>query len=152
LAEDLRKTVRHNGEVMMKERGFGEKLKGLRIKSGKSQGEVVREMTVMFREQIRMSQSTLSALEQRETAPREDVLDILCKYYDVPIAYFFDRSDSNVSKAINVKGYIEALRIHTPASDQRFAHSSEKRSTNDEVERSLLDMPDYDEDDEFLDT
>ena len=121
----------------MNERNFGDRLKELRVRMGKSQSEAVQDMQVLFQGRARMSQSTLSALEQRETAPREDVLEILSEYYGVPITFFFDESDDDSQEIINVRSYIEALRFHTPDSAQRFAHSSEKRSQNDELQQIL---------------
>lgn len=121
---------------------FGDKLKSLRIQTGKSQAEVADEILDIFGDSVRMSQSTLSALEQRGTAPREDVLEILCDYYGVPISYFFESKPK-----VNVKSYIDALRRFTPESNERFAHSSEKRYQDDQIEKSLHNL-----DDEFLDT
>jgi transcriptional regulator with XRE-family HTH domain len=74
---------------------FGEKLKRLRKKTGKSQMQVVKELAEMVPSELRLSQTTLSVLENRETAPREEILDILSRYYNVPITYFFESDERN---------------------------------------------------------
>lgn len=114
-----------------KDMTFGEKLKFLRKKMDKSQTQVVGEIESMFPDKIRISQTALSALEQRDTAPREDVLDVLCKYYGVPITYFFENAELDDNRASEVKRYIEALRLYTPGSNQWFGHSWRKRDNNE---------------------
>lgn len=114
---------------------FGQKLKDLRHKQDKSQEDVVNEIKSMFGDKIRMSQTTLSALEQRDSAPKEDVLEVLAEYYNVPITFFFDAEHPNV----DVKSYIDALRLYNPQDSRRFAHSSKHRQDGDEVEQSLDD-------------
>ncbi|MBZ0307363.1 MAG: helix-turn-helix domain-containing protein, partial [Anaerolineae bacterium] len=116
---------------------FGHKLKELRRRVGKSQIEVVEEIVKLFPGKIRMSQTTLSALEQRTTAPRGEILEILSKYFGVPTAYFFEGTENQEEKSLDVYEYLEALRLFTPNSNQRFAHSTEKRYNNDEIEQSL---------------
>ncbi len=66
---------------------FGQKLRALRATTCKSQTEVVQEVAKQFPD-LAISQSTLSGLEQREAAPRnEDVVRALAEYYGVPAAY-----------------------------------------------------------------
>lgn len=127
---------------------FGEKLRELRLEVGKSQLQIVDEIRVLYGNEIRMSQTTLSSLEQRETAPREDVLNVLCKYYNVPKTYFYSDESSNVA---DISTYIDALRQFTPENEQRFAHSMKLRSDDDEIQSTLDNMEDYRENDEYLD-
>lgn len=133
------------------ERHFGNKLRELREQRHKLQVEVVQDIKRLYPE-IRMSQTTLSTLEQRDSAPREDVLEVLCDYYDVPIAYFFDSEESDHARDIDVDEYIEALRFHSPASKERFAHSRGKRYPGDEIEQRLSSGSLSIEDLDYLDT
>ena len=55
----------------MNNQSFGQKLRALRKKTGKSQTEVVWEIKQMFPNSIQISQASLSVLEQRATEPRE---------------------------------------------------------------------------------
>jgi len=123
----------------MNEWGFGEKLKELRQRAGKSQEEVVKELTEMFYGQAHISQSTLSALEQRRTAPREAVLQVLAEYYDVPITYFFDKSDPspNVGRqGIDLaKDYLRSLpnrRISNDAALRTHKHHPASQLDDDD--------------------
>jgi transcriptional regulator with XRE-family HTH domain len=103
---------------------FGKKLRQLRLQSGKSQREVADEMKMMFPE-MRISQTSLSALELREDAPRGDILRKLATYYNIPIT-FFVRSQSHV----NVMEYIQRLRLYSPTDVRRFV-SEQAASEND---------------------
>lgn len=98
-----------------------------------------------------MSQSTISAFEQRKNAPREDILEILASYFQVPITYFFEREDrSDINKA---KSYLQSLRNVRPADDDFFLHTKENSSGNEDVIDSTNNLrrwqPDYPED-EYL--
>jgi len=68
---------------------FGQRLRKLRNNTGKSQGTVAREIRELF-PNARMSPSNLSMLEKRDSVPRGAVLNILCRYYDVPLSYFYN--------------------------------------------------------------
>jgi transcriptional regulator with XRE-family HTH domain len=115
--------------------GFGEKLKGLRLALGKSQAEVAREIAEMF-EEIRISQTSLSALEQRDTAPRQEVLEVLAQYYSVPITYFFDSTPPDrINRALE---YLEALKRKSFPSGM-FAHSTDPRN----IEENINNLNDY---------
>jgi transcriptional regulator with XRE-family HTH domain len=128
---------------MARSLNFGERLLRLRKTLGKSQMQVAEEIEALFPNAIRMSQTTLSALEQRDSAPREDVIDVLCKYYNVPITYFFVDVDTG-DRPFDVKSYIEALRLYTPDSVQRFAHTRGKRYEHDDVSQDLDNLTDAD--------
>ena len=112
---------------------FGDKLLVLRKELDKSQADVAKGLGI--------SQSSLSALEQRESAPRQEVLDKLCEYFQVEITYFFDTKEETKHKA-DIRNYIEALRLFTPDSPQRFAHSSRLREDNDKISRDLDQIAD----------
>lgn len=132
----------------MTKNDFGDKLRALRLKIGKSQSEVAQEIEELFGESIRMSQSTISALEQRETAPREDVLEVLAHYFHVPIMYFFEREDrAGVDKARN---YLQRLIDAGPDTDDIFLHTNDNSSGDSEVIDSTDNLrrwqPDYPED------
>jgi len=64
---------------------FGAKLKALRIEQRRSQEYVAGCMGI--------SQSYLGVLEQREFAPRQEVLEILAEYYGLPVVYFYTGID-----------------------------------------------------------
>lgn len=112
---------------------FGERLKSLRRQTGKSQVEVATELAEMFPD-IRMSQTTLSALEQRATAPRGEVLECLARYYNVPLKYFFEEENSaDESRLAAARAYLEKLRSVSMTNAPNFAHNSEHRRENDEI-------------------
>jgi transcriptional regulator with XRE-family HTH domain len=125
---------------------FGEQLKALRVQSGKSQSEVVAEMQALFGAEAHISQSTLSALERRSTAPRGAVLERLTQYYNVPVSHFY--RDKLPPNQVNVSAYLEALRLFIPGDPRRFDYTG-NLSGHD---TNPLDTPEYDERDEFLDT
>lgn len=88
---------------------FGEILKQLRKDAGKSQVEAVKGIAAMF-PGYRMSQTTLSALETSESAPRQEVLQVLAQYYRVPITHFFQDRPENADRVAQAKLWIRALR------------------------------------------
>ncbi len=122
---------------------FGERLRELRIAVGKSQDEVANEIADLFPGQIRISQTSLSALEQRETAPRQHVLDILAQYYDVPITYFFesrmDAEEEDVRRAMDyLQNLKQSLQKREFTGDMLYAHSTEPRyDSEDEIGEGL---------------
>jgi transcriptional regulator with XRE-family HTH domain len=97
---------------------FGSKLRDLRKRLGKSQVEVVNELRRLFPE-MRISQTALSALELRPTAPRGDVLDKLAQYYGVVETYFYEAAPHTSSQL--VADYLYGLRVYTPGDPARFA-------------------------------
>jgi transcriptional regulator with XRE-family HTH domain len=109
------------------EQDFGTKLRELRIRARKSQTEVANEISASFPNRVRMSQTTLSALEQREDAPREEILIILAEYYDIPITYFLNErhftSDQNRGGIELAKIYIQSLPNRTFLEEKTVAHS-----------------------------
>jgi transcriptional regulator with XRE-family HTH domain len=79
---------------------FGERLRELRKRTGLSQAEIAELINQQFRD-TRMSQTTLSALEQRVSAPRQEVIEMLAEYYNVPITYFFGSSEGRLLQLID---------------------------------------------------
>lgn len=119
----------------MAETNFGEKLRLLRKNSGKSQAEVAQEIAEQFSEEARISQKTLSVLEQRETTPRGAVLDILAKYYNVPLTYFFETIDR--AKVDLAKEYLKNLTERSVRGSSLLARTTNFRTENDETSQDL---------------
>jgi len=61
---------------------FGQRLKMLRLNEGLSQAKLAVNLDGI-------SQTYLSALEKRETAPRQEILEKLGRYFCVPIFYWY---------------------------------------------------------------
>lgn len=135
---------------------FGEKLRELRKNAGKSQMEVVQEIERLFTSRIRISQTTLSTLEQRPTAPRGDILEVLAEYYGVPIADFFESQNEEDKRegVQRAKKYLESLKERKPLSEEIHLHTNENSSQDEDTRNSLdnlrLWQPEYGED-EYLD-
>ncbi len=98
---------------------FGEKLKALRKQRGWTQVETTNRINQQWPD-MRLSQTSLSALEQQETAPRETVLDPLSSFYGVSIMYWFNTIVTRPDRKRDVKRYINALRLYTPDSYQYY--------------------------------
>ena len=64
---------------------FGERLRALRLERGKSQIDIADAIKARH-PAMRISQTSLSALERRATAPRGEVLEILAEYFGVPVS------------------------------------------------------------------
>jgi transcriptional regulator with XRE-family HTH domain len=116
---------------------FGEKLRTLRKNLHKSQIEVVEEIERLFPDKIRISQTTLSALEQRASAPRQDVLEVLAQYYEVPITHFFESETERGEKVDRAKQYLETLKNRTTQRGDIRLHTTENSSGDKEVRDSL---------------
>jgi transcriptional regulator with XRE-family HTH domain len=133
---------------------FGQKLKHLRENSGKSQTKVVSELNENFPD-FSISQTYLSALENKDSAPREELLEIFAEYFGVPITYFVEHiPNSNKSRSgIELaKEWLKTIRKSTVGKGKSFARAEGYQSENDEVSNSLKDMMDnYDDEDEHLD-
>jgi|SRR5882724_2318946 len=102
---------------------FAEKLLRLRHNSGKSQTVVVNELKAMFPE-MRISQTSYSALEHRFAFPRGDVLDKLATYYCVPMTYFVNDDNAN-STFDEARKYLESVRTHDYTKDNWIKKSGE---------------------------
>ena len=132
---------------------FGEKLKDLRIRAGKSQTEAANEIALQFPNRIRISQTTLSTLEQRTEPPRYEVVQVLAEFFGVPPTYF---DPQNTERIEGARAYLEMLRDTDPTGSELFAHSSTLRSgPDDAVGKSLrelrVDESEYGDED-FFDT
>jgi transcriptional regulator with XRE-family HTH domain len=133
---------------------FGQKLKQLRIQNHKSQAKVAKEISTMF-PHFTISQGYLSALERKKNAPREEVLNILSAYFDVPVVYFLseapdatDKQDKGIvnSKAM-ARDYLRSLKNRGYSNDEVAAHTYDKRDR--EISKNLRDFSDKFEDEEF---
>lgn len=132
---------------------FGEKLRELRKSSGKSQTEMADEIAARFPDRIRISQTTLSSLEQRTETPRVEIIEILAEYFRINPSYFAGQKTQRMESA---RSYLEALRDGVFSGAEVRAHSSELRTGHDdEVGRRIRKMrvrqDDYNDDD-FFDT
>ena len=120
---------------------FGEFLKDLRNAVGKTQGEVANEITQQNPENP-MTQARLSYIENMETAPRQEILEILAAYYDVPISAFFQTKSKELenNRKSQIKSYLESLqnrnyvtiRDHT---EDNSANDTKTISTIDNIRR-----------------
>ena len=68
---------------------FGEKVKMLRLNSGKTQAEIADDMKEKY-PSMRVSQTTVSAWESSEDLPRGKVLKVIAEYWSVPVTYFME--------------------------------------------------------------
>lgn len=132
---------------------FGEKLKLLRTQTGKSQTEVAEEISARF-PRFKISQAYLSILEKKKTAPREEFLDVLSRYFDVSTSYFL--SDTNLpDEALDrrlavAEKWIETARS-APTSGKIVARAEGHRREDDEISRSLEEMRRKYQDDDIAD-
>lgn len=95
---------------------FGERLRALRKSTGKRQQHMADEINARYPD-ARMSQTTVSALEQRASAPREDVLTFLAEYFGVSPGYFYELTEDREAQIDFARAYVRAIanRTFTPA-------------------------------------
>jgi transcriptional regulator with XRE-family HTH domain len=134
---------------------FGEKLRSIRKQVGKSQSIVAQEMSAMFPD-FTISQAYISTLEQKNAAPRQEMLNLFCVYFSVELSYFYEDVDvenTSIQKGIDVaENWIERKR-NFESSGEIMAHSNGWRREDDEIAESLRRMhKNLDESDEFLDS
>lgn len=91
-------------------KSFGQKLKLLRMKTGKSQLEVSQEI-ILFYPESKLTQTNISRLERQESAPREDVLHVLAEYYGVDINYFY--SYETFDRMKEARAYIDEIKLNS---------------------------------------
>lgn len=120
---------------------FGERLKRLRDKTGKTQAEVAAEISARFPDN-QISQTGLSALENRDTAPRETVLRILSNYYHVSPTYFLEDQQKieqeRRSRRQRALEYINEISHGNTAHSSRVsAHSMRFRRRGDRIQEVL---------------
>jgi transcriptional regulator with XRE-family HTH domain len=131
---------------------FGDRLKALRARAGKSQGEVASEINQRYGEHIRLTQTKLSLLEQRETLPRQEILEIFADYFHIPIGYFFspirkeqlDAARDYVQTRLDsepARRYLEKLVKARIDDGPMWARTTEFRRQGDDIERDLADLP-----------
>jgi len=85
---------------------FGEKLRDLRKSAKKSQTEMADEIAAQF-PGLRISQTTLSALEQRTEPPRRNVVEVLADYFGISADYFAARDPETLALA---RAHVDRLR------------------------------------------
>lgn len=68
---------------------FGEKLRTLRKQTHKSQAQVSKEICRHFPDRP-ISQTYLSALENMDTVPRQQIINVFAEYYGVQPSLFYD--------------------------------------------------------------
>lgn len=123
---------------------FGERLRQLRKKAGKNQTTVANELNERYPD-ARVSQTTVSALEGRISAPREDVLRILAEYYDVPVGHFFELVEDREQHIDFARAYIRSLH------ERKFPPSDKPRPDPMPAEQHNLRFwqPEFGEDEYF---
>lgn len=86
---------------------FGERLRELRKQHGLSQTEVAEMIAEQFPGEIRISQTSLSALEGRAKPPRGDVVEVLAQFFGVHKSWFY--TDEDQSQIDTARAYLETL-------------------------------------------
>jgi transcriptional regulator with XRE-family HTH domain len=132
---------------------FGEKLRDLRKRLKLSQTELADDITSRFPDRIRISQTTLSTLEQRSEPPRDEIIEVLAEYFGVPFSYFSTHESQRIESAL---AYLETLRQENFPDAEIRAHSSELRQSKDDnigkrMRNIRVRQDDYGHD-EFFDT
>jgi transcriptional regulator with XRE-family HTH domain len=120
---------------------FGERLRRLRSRTGKTQAKVAAEISELFPSNT-LTQTGLSALENRETAPREAVLRVLSEYYGVPLSYFVENTDvkeeEQKARRRRALSYIEEIRKgQVKHAHYVSAHSTRHRRKSDPTQEVL---------------
>ena len=106
---------------------FGSKLQRLRVRQGKSQRDVASELTRSFAG-FKISQANVSHLERRRDAPRQEILNILAKYYGVTVDYFYRATvDSYEVRKPKIASYLETLQ-HRTHSEGAVLHTDGNKS------------------------
>jgi|GEM_PF-5818001 len=119
---------------------FGQKLKLLRKENNKTQQQVAREISFQY-PNFDMSQANISHLENRETAPREEILEILADFFGVPTTYFFQSDDSSYEeKKPQIENYIQSLRKRAISEGSIMAHTDDNSSGDDDVIDTLHNL------------
>ena len=90
---------------------FGDRLRDLRKRAGKTQQELAGDLVGRFSEAgLKVSQTTISAWEQRAFAPAEEKLRVLAEYFYVPVTYFVVPRRSRAERMERARQYIEGIR------------------------------------------
>lgn len=111
---------------------FGSKLQRLRVRQGKSQRDLADELTRSIAG-FKISQANVSHLERRHDAPRQDILDVLAKYFGVPVDYFYRASnESYEARKSQVANYFDSLQDR-PYSSGVFLHTDGNKSGDRET-------------------
>jgi transcriptional regulator with XRE-family HTH domain len=118
---------------------FGTQIRALRQMVGKSQAEVASEIKAIFPE-TRISQTALSALEKQEKFPRQEVLEVLARYYGVSVGYFLNEQNAYDGER-RALAYLRSLTVPDRG------YRTEENDENEQPEP----LREYNRDDEYLD-
>ncbi len=119
-------------------RSFGERLKTLRRRTGKTQLEVAQELKAQNPD-LAISQANFSHLEQRKTAPRPAILETLADYFGVKVDYFLrDEDESFESRRPHIASYFQRLMEQAIPEGELLLHTDD----NSSGDRATLDTTD----------
>ena len=122
---------------------FGSKLQRLRLRQGKSQRDVANELTRLFAD-FKISQANVSHLERRHDAPRQEILNILGKYFGVPVEYFFRYADDSYeARKPHVESYFGSLRGRRHSEGAILLHTDGNRSRDKDILDTTDNIPKF---------
>lgn len=124
---------------------FGDKLRDLRKRRKLSQIDAATDLAEIY--DIRMSQTTLSALEQRATPPKAEIVEVLADYFKVS-PDFFKLLDGQVLKSAML--YLKALREEQWSPNFYGDFCGENDPSLRSIRAGRIHNDEYDED-EFFD-
>lgn len=116
---------------------FGQLLQELRKLKSLSQMELA--------DKLGMKQSKISYLEKSKDIPKEETLEKITEFFNIPVSYFFEKSDEKVEKA---KDYLRRLADQLPeklvgerasliAHSLKYLPPSEKSKIHQELIREM---------------
>lgn len=112
---------------------FGERLKSLRRRTGKTQLEVAQALKLAHPD-LAISQANVSHLEKRDLVPRPDVLKILADYFGVSVDYLLsDAEDSYEDRKPKIATYLASLSNRTHAAGSFLLHTDDNKSGDKET-------------------
>lgn len=107
---------------------FGSKLRSLRRALGETQRQAAQGITASNPE-FEISQTSISHLERRVDAPRQEILNILAEYYGVPVGYFYrDTADQYATRKPHIQEYLSNLQNRRHSADAVVLHTDGNRS------------------------
>lgn len=122
---------------------FGSRLQRLRVQSGKSQRDVASELTQLFAD-FKISQANVSHLERRRDAPRQEILNILGKYFGVPVEYFVRHADDSYeARKPHIESYFGSLRGRKHSEGEIILHTDGNKSRDKDVLDTTDNLPKF---------
>lgn len=122
---------------------FGNRLRLLRRRTGKTQLEVAQELKVAY-PNFAISQANVSHLERRDSAPRADVVKILADYFGVQPAYFVsEEEDSYESRKPQIESYFHALADRSILAGDILLHTDDNNSGNEDTRNTAGNIPKF---------